>query len=156
MKKLRNPFTKNEDYQCFGCDPANHYGLQMEFYEEGDDLISYWDPKSYLQGYGNILHGGIQSTLMDELASWIVYVKAKTGGVTAEMNVKFKKPVYVNKGKLRIRGRLKETGRKLALIETELLNAEGEVCAVADIRYFVYPEEVARKKLFYPGHEAFY
>ena len=112
MKKLRNPFTSNEGFRCFGCDPSNHHGLQLEFYEDGEYLVSDWEPKEFLQGYGNILHGGIQSTLMDEIASWVVYVKARTGGVTADMQVKFKKAVYVNKGKVRIRGRLKETDRK--------------------------------------------
>lgn len=156
MKKLRNPFQQYDSYQCFGCDPENHHGLQMEFYEDGMDLLSIWEPKAFLQGYGNVLHGGIQSTLLDELASWIVYVKARTGGVTAHMDVKFRKPVYVNQGKLTVRGRLKEVNKRFAMISAEIYDSKGEITTVADIRYFVYPEEVAREKFFYPGHEAFY
>jgi uncharacterized protein (TIGR00369 family) len=128
----------------------------MEFYEDGDYLISQWEPKDYLQGYGNVLHGGVQATLMDELASWVVHVKAQTGGVTADMWVKYRRPVYVNKGSLTIRGKLKEKGRKLAVIEVELLNASGERCAEGELRYFLYPEKVAREKFYYPGPDAFY
>jgi len=156
MRKLKNPFSHFEGYQCFGCDPSNENGLQMEFYEDGDYLISQWEPAVFYQGYGNVLHGGIQATLMDELASWVVYVKAQTGGVTADMKVKYKKPVYVNQGSLTIRGKLKEKGRRLAVIDVELLNADGQLCAEGELRYFVFPEKVAREKYFYPGPDAFY
>lgn len=156
MKKLNNPFLQFDGYNCFACDPHNQEGLQMEFYEDGDYILSEWEPQSYFQGYSDILHGGIQGTLMDEIASWIVYVKAKSVGVTAEMNVKFRKPVYVNKGSLTVRGKLKELSRKFAFIQGELFDHEGNLCAEADIKYFVYPEEVARKKLYYPGYESFY
>ena len=156
MKKLRNPFRQFEGYQCFGCDPQNPYGLHMEFYEDGEDLVSEWQPRKFLQGYGNVLHGGIQTTLLDELASWIVYVKARTGGVTAHVDVKFKRAVYVNQGPLTVRGRLKETNRRFATIEAELYDSGGQITTSAHIRYFIYPQEEAREKLYYPGHEAFY
>ncbi|MGM0532768.1 MAG: PaaI family thioesterase, partial [Bacteroidota bacterium] len=134
MKKLSNPFLQFDGYNCFACDPHNQEGLQMEFYEDGDYILSEWEPQSYFQGYSNILHGGIQGTLMDEIASWTVYVKAKSVGVTAEMNVKFRKPVYVNKGSLTIRGKLKELSRKFAFIQGELFDHEGNLCAEADIK----------------------
>ncbi|MFW5916489.1 MAG: PaaI family thioesterase [Bacteroidota bacterium] len=112
--------------------------------------------QTYLQGYLNVLHGGIQSTLMDEIASWVVYVKVKRAGVTASMNIKFRKPVYVNRGKIIVRGKLNEIVSKFASIRGELFDHEDNLCAEAEIKYLVYPEEVARKKLYYPGHEAFY
>jgi len=156
MKKLRNPFRQFEGYQCFGCDPENQHGLQMEFFEDGEDLVSEWQPRSFLQGYGKVLHGGIQTTLLDELASWVVYVKARTGGVTSNIDVKFKRAVYVHQGPLTIRGRLKEINRRFATIEAELYDSGGQITTTASIRYFIYPQEVAREKLYYPGHEAFY
>lgn len=156
MRKLKNPFIKADDFYCFGCSPENEHGLKLEIYEDGDYLLSEWEPESYLQGYKNVLHGGIQSTLLDEIASWIVYVKAKTGGVTASMEVKFKKTVYVNKGKLKIRGKLKDTDKRFAYIFAELLDQDGNVCAEGNLKYFIFPENIAREKLDYPGVEAFY
>lgn len=156
MKKLSNPFRLYENFACYACSPDNQQGLQMEFYEDGDYVTSKWEPKTYLQGYWDILHGGIQTTLLDEIASWTVYVKAGTGGVTASINIRFKKPVYVNRGQLTIRGKLTEVSRKFAAIQGELFDHEGNLSAEADIRYFIYPEEVARKKLNYPGRDAFY
>ncbi len=156
MRKIKNPFLDIQGYQCFGCAKNNPHGLQMEIYEDGEYLLSEWEPKSYLQGYGNVLHGGIQATLLDEIASWIVYVKAQTGGVTASMEMKYKKTVYVNKGNLTIRGKLKDTDKRFAYIFAELLDHEGKVCAEGNFRYFIFPEEIARKKLDYPGIDAFY
>ena len=156
MRKLTNPFISKTDYQCFGCAPNNNNGLQMEFYEDGEYLISEWEPKTFLQGYGNVLHGGIQSTILDEIASWVVYVKAKTGGVTANLEVKYKKSAYVNKGPLKARAKLTDVDKRFAYISAELLDHEGKICSEAKLRYYIFPEETARKKLDYPGHEAFY
>ncbi|MFO8235163.1 MAG: PaaI family thioesterase [Bacteroidales bacterium] len=156
MKKLKNPFIELEDFNCFGCAPGNRHGLKLEFYEDGEYLITEWEPDVSFQGYGNILHGGIQTTLMDELASWVVYVKVKTGGVTASLDVKFKKSVFVNKGKVKVRAKLVSTDRKFAYIHAELMDNEDKICSEGNLKYFIFPEKVAREKLYYPGYQAFF
>ncbi len=156
MRKILNPYAKLEGYNCFGCSPNNHLGLQMEFYEDGNYVVSNWMPKKHLAGYGNILHGGIQSTILDEIASWVVSVKVKTAGVTATLNVKYKNTVFTDKGKLTIRAKLVEQNKKFATIHAELLNSEGNVCSEAEIKYFIFPLEVAKRKFHYPGVEAFF
>ena len=128
----------------------------MEFYEDEDYVISNWEPKKHLAGYGNILHGGIQSTILDEIASWVVYVKVKTAGVTATLNVKYKNTVFTDKGKLTIRAKLVDQNKKFATIHAELLNSEGTVCSEAEVKYFIFPLEIAKQKFHYPGHNAFF
>ncbi len=156
MKKLHNPFFQEEEFKCFACDPKNEHGLHMEFYEEEDFVVSKWDPPEYYQGYMNVLHGGIQATLQDEVASWVVYVKAFTAGVTVSMDIEYKKPVYVDQGSVTVKGRLIEVGRKIAVIRTQLFSSRDEIASEALVKYFVYPEKVAREKLLYPGRDAFY
>ncbi len=155
-RNIKNPFSSTPGYNCFGCSPNNPVGLKMQFQEEGEYLVSHWNPMDYFQGYGNILHGGIQSTIMDEIASWIVYTKVGTSGMTADLAVKYKDKVYTNKGPLLVRARLVERNRKLASIEAEILNHEGKVCSEAKIRYFLFPKELAERDLYYPGQEAFF
>ena len=70
MKKIINPWEGLDGYMCFGCAPSNPMGLHMEFYEDGDDIVAYWEPEAHYQGWLNTLHGGILTTLMDELAGW--------------------------------------------------------------------------------------
>ena len=156
MKKLKNPFLEKEGYKCFGCAPSNKQGLQMEFWEDGDYIISKWQPKDYLQGYGNVLHGGIQTTVLDEISSWVVYVKAQTGGVTANLEMKFRKTAYVHKGPLTARAKMTDTDKRFAYIFAELLDQEGNVCSEGHFRYYIFPQDVARDKFYYPGHDAFY
>jgi uncharacterized protein (TIGR00369 family) len=158
MRKIYNPFVihRSTDYNCFGCSPNNELGLHLEFWDIGDELITHWHPKNWLMGYNNILHGGIQATLMDEIAGWVVLVKCKTGGVTTEMNVKYLKPVFITKGKIEVRSRLISQNDNIANISCELFDGEGLCCATAEMKYYCYPESVARRKLQYPGVDAFY
>lgn len=155
MRKLRNPYRELEGYNCFACSPKNENGLQMEFYEDGEYIISDWEPRGFMQGYFNVLHGGIQSTLMDEIAAWLVQVKLKTSGVTSAMNSRFLRAVPVNEGRIQVRAKLKGIRRNLADVEVELFCPDGEVGATSEVTYYTFPEDLAREKLRYPGYENF-
>ncbi|MBN2571817.1 MAG: PaaI family thioesterase [Ignavibacteriales bacterium] len=156
MKKIINPFIGKENYNCFGCSPHNQVGLQMEFIDEDKQIVCEWEPKQHLQGYNNILHGGIQATLMDEIASWFVYAKLETGGVTSRISVRYKRPVFTNKGKIKITAELKEVNKNLANILTKIIDADGKLCSEAEVQYYILPKEQAVEKLKYPGVESFY
>jgi uncharacterized protein (TIGR00369 family) len=158
MKKIRNIHLNDDPdvFQCFGCSPYNDFGLQLEFWDDGDELVSYWTPRPVLQSYPKVVHGGIQSTLMDEIAGWVVYVKCGTVGLTAEMKVRFRQPLYIDQGDITIRARLLEQNKRMATINARLINASGKICAEAEIRYFLVPENEAREKYHYPGVDAFY
>lgn len=156
MKKLNNPFNKLPGYHCFGCSDGNHHGLKMEFYVEGEEVVSTWTPGHHFQGYFNILHGGIQSTLMDEIASWVVFVKVETGGVTSRLSTRFRKPVYLDEGPVKLRARLKEKGSRTATIEVKLYNNKQILCSESEVEYFLLPPDKASESMRYPGVEAFY
>ena len=64
MKKIQNPWLHKEGYNCFGCAPGNEAGLKMEFYEDGDEVVSIWHPGPQYQGWIDTLHGGIQAVLL--------------------------------------------------------------------------------------------
>ena len=78
MQKIINPWLHKEGYNCFGCAPENPIGLHMHFYEEGDKIVSFWQPQEQFQGWVGTLHGGIISTLIDETAGWAVSRKLQT------------------------------------------------------------------------------
>lgn len=56
MKKIINPWKDMEGYNCFGCSPDNEAGVRMEFYEDGDEVVSIWKPRPEYQGWLNALH----------------------------------------------------------------------------------------------------
>ena len=39
-----------EGYNCFGCSPDNEAGVRMEFYEDGDEVVSIWEAASGIPG----------------------------------------------------------------------------------------------------------
>jgi uncharacterized protein (TIGR00369 family) len=156
MKKLKNPFDKLPGYYCFGCSSNNPHGLQMSFSEAGDEIISEWNPEEYFQGYINIIHGGIQSTLMDEIASWVVFIKLKTGGVTARLTSKFRKPLVISEGPVTIRAKLIKHNSRIAEIEVKLFNGKGEFCAESIAEYFILSPEKAASTMNFPDIKDFY
>lgn len=155
MKYLSNPFTTLEGYNCFGCSPDNPQGLRMQFTDEGDFVVSTWQPESNFQGWHNVLHGGIQATLMDEIASWVVFAKLGTTGVTSRMEIKLSKPMLMDKGPIKLVARLREMRRNIAVIDVELMDGEGTRCATGVFYYFTYRKGVVKERLFLPGIEKY-
>jgi acyl-coenzyme A thioesterase PaaI-like protein len=158
MKKhINNPFVGQKGYNCFGCSPCNPVGLHLKFVEEGDFLTAVWSPEDHFQGYNNLLHGGIQSTLMDEIASWFIYVKMKTAGLTSRLEVRYKKPVYTNEGQIKLKAWMKAQRRNLVDVAVELYDSNGQLCATGVVQYFTFSENVAKEKFLYPtDHNRFY
>jgi acyl-coenzyme A thioesterase PaaI-like protein len=155
LKRIKNPFVNFKDYNCFGCSKANKEGLQMEFYEHRDEIISYWYPEKRFQGYDNILHGGIQGILIDEVAAWYVFVKLKTAGVTSKIEILYKNPVYIDKGQITVKGTLKVINDNIATMLVRIFDIDGNLCSEATVDYFLFPENIAKTKFLYPGAEKF-
>ena len=155
-REMYNAYADLEGYNCFGCSPVNPYGLKCKFFDEDEYITCDWEPSENYQGFFHVLHGGIQATLIDEIASWAIFSYAKTAGVTTEMAVKYRKPVYTNRGGIHLRAKVTKAEKRLVTARVELFNAAGELATEADVVYMVYPEEIARKKLDWPGVEAFY
>lgn len=155
MKKIKNPWIDLTDkgYNCFACAPSNPCGLKMEFYEDGDDIVSLWTPGDNYQGWLDTLHGGIQATLMDEIGGWIIARKFQTSGMTTNLNIKYKKPIPTGKNvTIEIRGRVKEVKRMFVFIESEI-RYDGEVRSSAEMTYYTFSKDIAEKDFMFTGCE---
>jgi|LZCG01.1.fsa_nt_gb uncharacterized protein (TIGR00369 family) len=156
MKKLHNPFQSLPGYNCFGCSPENKIGLKLEFFDAGDEVVAWWKPRKDFEGWLDVVHGGIQTTLMDELASWVIFVKRQSSGVTSHLDVSFLKPVHMSAGKVKVTGRIVKQEKRITTIHTQLYDGGGILCTEGNIDYFVFPEKVAKEKFYYQGLESFY
>ena len=108
MKKIINPWKGLEGYNCFGCAPNNEAGVRMEFYEDGDEIVSIWKPRPEYQGWIDTLHGGIQAVLLDEICAWVVLRKLQTTGVTSKMETRYRKSVDTKDSHVVLRAAIKE------------------------------------------------
>ncbi|MDD3637895.1 MAG: PaaI family thioesterase [Bacteroidales bacterium] len=154
--KIHNPYNALEEHHCFGCSVKNPIGLKLEFELDGDQVKANWNPTKDYQGFEDLLHGGIISTLMDEIAAWAVQVLLHTAGLTSELNVKYLKPVRLSKGTIQVSAQIASVEGRLAKVKTSLKDSTDTICAEGMITYFIYPENVARKKLRFPEPAQFF
>ena len=84
---------KPEGYFCFACGTANPIGLNLEFYADKGKVYSEITLGEYHVGWADITHGGIISTLLDEVMSWTILYYKRIFFVTRKMEIKYVKPV---------------------------------------------------------------
>lgn len=149
MQKIINPWKDTEGYYCFGCAPQNKSGLKMEFYEEGEEIISFWQPEPQYQGWFNTLHGGIQAVLLDEICGWVIIRKLQTTGVTSKMETRYLKPILITGGELILHASIREQKRNIVIVDANICNQAGEICTQAVCTYFTYPAEKAIKEMHF-------
>lgn len=81
--------------QCFVCGEENSHGLKARFFVREDGaVVSEYIVDERFAGYAKVMHGGILASLLDEVMIKAV-LKDDIIAVTASMEIKFKKPVYV-------------------------------------------------------------
>jgi acyl-coenzyme A thioesterase PaaI-like protein len=84
---------KPEGYLCFACGTANPIGLNLEFYVSDNSVITEITLNRYHVGWSDIVHGGIISTILDEVMSWTILYFKRCFFVTRRLEVKYIKPV---------------------------------------------------------------
>ena len=155
IEKVKNPHLVLEGYNCFGCAKENIKGLHLDFFLYDNMVFSKWSPDVDLQSYHNILHGGIQATLLDEAGAWWIYLVPATAGFTSRLSVRYHKGVSVVDGDIFIVAKLKEQRRNLFTVDARLFSNRLELCAHGEIEYFTFSHDLAKKKMYYPGVDAF-
>ena len=124
-----------EDGYCFVCGPHNPVGIKARFEQDPVNRTARCElelPREF-QGWENVVHGGILSTLLDEAA---IYACRTVGEqfVTVELAVRFRKPVSVEKP-LRVFAQVENEKRKMLDVVSRLEQG-GDVCAEAKVRVF--------------------
>jgi len=129
-----------DDY-CFACGQANPKGLHLTFRFEGEEYVCDFTPAPEYQGWTDILHGGIVSTVMDEVMTRLLWERG-ISAMTAELTVRLKRPTPVGRP-LRARARLVAQRRRLYETEAELTLEDGTVAATATGKFLQVqaPEE---------------
>ena len=148
MNKIINPWKDLPDYFCFGCAPQNEAGVKMEFYEDGEEIISIWKPEAKYQGWLETLHGGIQAVLLDEICAWVVMRKKQTTGVTAKMETRYRKSVSTTDTHITLKAKIAEEKRNLIIVNAQLYNSKNELCSSAVCTYYTFTKEEAKKMHF--------
>ena len=86
--------TLEDDNYCFVCGEKNPYGLHIMFSAREGKVLSEFIPQKAYQGYKDIVHGGIISTLLDEAMVKAALMQG-IPAVTAEITVRFRNPLLI-------------------------------------------------------------
>ena len=119
---------------CFVCGDKNDIGLKLDFYEKDGKARAEFTPTKNFEGYKDILHGGILSTLLDEVMIKSILAK-EILTVTSQIEVKFKKPAVIGE-KLIIEGEITGERSRLILTEGKVFREDGTVVAEAKGKFF--------------------
>lgn len=123
----RVPIQKLQGHRCFACGTDNPIGLNMQFYRMKDAVCSDITLGNNHEGWENMAHGGIISTLLDEVMSWTVLYFKRTFLVTRKMDIKYIKPVPLSVP-LTARGKiLDEPGNSKIEVRGEIVDAAGKL-----------------------------
>jgi acyl-coenzyme A thioesterase PaaI-like protein len=123
--------TEKSPTMCFGCGQDNPIGLKLKFDWTDGVARAEFTPDERHQGWSNIVHGGIISSLLDEALSYPPYFTGMPC-LTAKMEVRLRstiligEPLVVSAGISKKNRRLVETWATLELKDgTVVAEAKG-------------------------------
>ena len=138
--ELRRPL-RSEDFEphhCFACGELNEHGPHLEIDTDPDGSWIETTLAPAFQGWDAVAHGGIVCTILDEVMAWSLIGRG-TWGVTARLNVAFRKPIPTGRA-IRAEGHVLETHRRASRTEGVVLDAAtGEVLATAEGTFIALP-----------------
>ncbi len=129
---------------CFVCGESNASGLKLRFETDGAVVRVRFTPGAEHIGFKQTIHGGILSTVLDEIMVWACAVKTRRFAYCAELNVRFLQPARPGE-ELFVTGELVENRRhKLFEAQGEIRNAAGALLAAGTGKYLpIKPSEIA-------------
>ncbi|APR85901.1 thioesterase superfamily protein [Minicystis rosea] len=137
---------------CFGCSPEHPIGLRLTFSRIGEEIVTKLTPGDRYQGPPGIMHGGLVTTLADELAVWTVLGLKERMTFTAAIQARLARPVRIG---VEVEGRGRITSDKGRVIEVGVtLAQEGVTCFTGQFTLALLDERGAARVLGGPLPEA--
>jgi uncharacterized protein (TIGR00369 family) len=118
-----------DDNYCFVCGKKNPIGLKLDFSFDGKTITTEFVPQKEHQGYFNIVHGGIISTLLDEVMVKLA-IEMGMPAVTAHMDIRLRKALNVGE-KITVQAKILEDTKKLVTAYAKAVTEDNVVVADA-------------------------
>lgn len=113
---LTNPRSEVTDHHCFGCGQLNEHGLRLELIPDPDGygVFAAFVPPPRTEGYTGMVHGGIITTVLDEVMAWSL---ARHGiwAVTAQLTTRYRSPVELGEATTATGFLLRDRGRAIEM-----------------------------------------
>jgi uncharacterized protein (TIGR00369 family) len=153
MSERQLPWSES----CFVCGDANPNGLSAKFTVDDAGRVRLETVIDHVfEGYGDHVHGGVLTALLDETAVWAVIHSLGRMCTTIQLTVTFRQPVPGG-SKVVVVGEVTGKKSRFHLARSEMRDTEGRLLATAEGRFMAMSEEVHREvvpMLKMPGRQA--
>lgn len=119
-----------ENSWCFACGKDNPIGLKLKMTIIDDKCVAYFTPQKQHESYGDRMHGGLVSTLLDEVMGDYVLRTVGRPAYTADINIRFRSAVPIG-DRLKIEGWVTTHRGRLYVTEGCITKSDGTVAAKA-------------------------
>jgi acyl-coenzyme A thioesterase PaaI-like protein len=91
------PGARSEHSNCFGCSVKNMTGLALSMHQvEQDGLVCTFRLPERFESYPGVIHGGIVSTVLDEVMGNVIAVLDRKLCFTITLRVKYLSPLHTD------------------------------------------------------------
>ena len=125
---------------CFVCGRSNPIGLRLKFDFDGQRVWTTFTPQEAHQGYPGVLHGGLASTILDEVLGRTAIAHG-LWMVTAKMEIRYRHPIPIGQPLTAV-GELLEVKGRMARGHAEIHLQDGTVAAEATGVFVQAPQEI--------------
>ena len=123
----------DNDY-CFACGAENPIGLHLKFEQVEEKFVAKKTLAREFQGYANVAHGGIVTTLLDEAMGNYVQGKFHQMALTGRIEVRYHYPTPVGQ-ELTISAWQEAQRRNIVAMRATVQTADGVVTAEATAKF---------------------
>ncbi len=117
----------------------------MKFYTDDKSIFSKLKVPNHLCGWDNLVHGGVISTILDEVMGWAPIHLHKLIVLTKTMTIDFIQPVFLD-DELKAEAwitKLDDDGE--VIVDATLHNGRGELCAKSTGVFSHFPPATIKK-----------
>lgn len=122
--------TAYDTNHCFGCGRDNPIGLKLDMNMEGDHCVAHFTPKAEHESYGDRMHGGLTSTLLDEVMGDYVFRIAGKPAYTARLEIRFRSAIRIGET-VKVEGWPEVHRGRLFIMKGKITHADGTPAAEA-------------------------
>ncbi len=113
---------------CFACGKDNPIGLKLEFSMTDESYQSRFTAGPEHQSYNGLVHGGIISTILDEIMAGFIHQKTGQSAFTAKLEIRYRQPTPIGQ-ELTAIGRIEKHKGRLYEMSSVLKLPDGTITA---------------------------
>jgi len=134
-------------HSCFVCGKTNPMGLQLAFETDGRIATTRFVPQPHHIGFREVVHGGLLSTVLDEIMVWACTVQTGRFAYAAELTVRFQQPARPGEELVFTAELVSNRRDRIYEARGEVRNPAGQVLATATGKYIPIPPDTVRGML---------